>query len=397
MTKIDTAKILSFDLTATRDVVARKWWIIPLTMLIGSGLMFWQESDLRTTPSYFTLTRTYEPLDETSALSIVGIDTDSIGPSPSESNQLIILQSDEIKNQILGTISSSINVKVERTDKYFTFDTKTDDNGANRFSFRPSLSASYVFSCVEKSESNCSLALDSYLSALIKIRSESTKNGLQNSIQLVDSLLQSSDQLSELTRENLIVQKTALEKSVETASGSLSLVLESKYLGGNEISNVDTSTYIFGLLIGLMIGILILLQLIVSDEKIRSTKKLIDLVGDENFLGEISKQVKSSSIQHLASAIRGANTNGVSKLRLVPVGDHNSNIKLESQLAEILSVQVLLTESIANFDANALSPDSSILYILVVQKNSAKIADLRSTWAIIDRSGNQILGTVLVN
>jgi hypothetical protein len=241
------------------------------------------------------------------------------------------------------------------------------------------------------------LALDSYLSALIKIRSDSTKKGLQNSIQLVDSLLQSSDQLSELTRENLIVQKMALEKSVETASGSLSLVLESKYLGGNEISNVDTSTYIFGLLIGLMIGILILLQLIVSDEKIRSAKKLIDLVGDENFLGEISKQVKSSSIQHLASAIRGANTNGFSKLRLVPVGDHNSNIELESQLAEILSVQVLLTESIANFDANALSPDSSILYILVVQKNSAKIADLRSTWAIIDRSGNQILGTVLVN
>ena len=146
-----------------------------------------------------------------------------------------------------------------------------------------------------------------------------------------------------------------------------------------------------------MIGILILLQLIVSDEKIRSAKKLIDLVGDENFLGEISKQVKSSSIQHLASAIRGANTNGFSKLRLVPIGDYNSNIELESQLGEILSVQVLLTESIANFDANALSPDSSILYILVVQKNSAKIADLRSTWAIIDRSGNQILGTVLVN
>lgn len=397
MTKIDTAKILSFDLTATRDVVARNWWIIPLTMLIGSGLMFWQESDLRTAPSYFTLTRTYEPLDETSALSIVGIDTDSISPSPSESNQLIILQSDGIKNQVLGTISSSVNVKVERTDKYFAIDTKTDDNGANQFSFRPSLSASYVFSCVEKSESNCDLALDSYLGALIKIRSDSTKEGLRNSIQLVDSLLQSSDKLSELTKEKLLVQKIALQKSVELASGSLSLILESKYLGGNEISNVDTSTYIFGLLIGLIIGILILLQLIVSDEKIRSAKKLIDLVGDENFLGEISKQAKPSSVQHLASAIRGANTGGFSKLRLVPVGDYNSNIELESQLGEILSVKVLLTESIENFDANALSPDSGILYILVVRKNSAKIADLRSTWAIIDRSGNQILGTVLVS
>ena len=397
MTKIDTAKILSFDLTATRDVVARNWWIIPLTMLIGSGLMFWQESDLRTAPSYFTLTRTYEPLDETSALSIVGIDTDSISPSPSESNQLIILQSDGIKNQVLGTISSSVNVKVERTDKYFAIDTKTDDNGANQFSFRPSLSASYVFSCVEKSESNCDLALDSYLGALIKIRGDSTKEGLRNSIQLVDSLLQSSDKLSELTKEKLLVQKMALQKSVELASGSLSLILESKYLGGNEISNVDTSTYIFGLLIGLIIGILILLQLIVSDEKIRSAKKLIDLVGDENFLGEISKQAKPSSVQHLASAIRGANTGGFSKLRLVPVGDYNSNIELESQLGEILSVKVLLTESIENFDANALSPDSGILYILVVRKNSAKIADLRSTWAIIDRSGNQILGTVLVS
>lgn len=397
MNKIDTAKILSFDLTATRDVVARNWWIIPLTMLIGSGLMFWQESDLRTAPSYFTLTRTYEPLDETSALSIVGIDTDSISPSPSESNQLIILQSDGIKNQVLGTISSSVNVKVERTDKYFAIDTKTDDNGANQFSFRPSLSASYVFSCVEKSESNCDLALDSYLGALIKIRSDSTKEGLRNSIQLVDSLLQSSDKLSELTKEKLLVQKIALQKSVELASGSLSLILESKYLGGNEISNVDTSTYIFGLLIGLIIGILILLQLIVSDEKIRSAKKLIDLVGDENFLGEISKQAKPSSVQHLASAIRGANTGGFSKLRLVPVGDYNSNIELESQLGEILSVKVLLTESIENFDANALSPDSGILYILVVRKNSAKIADLRSTWAIIDRSGNQILGTVLVS
>lgn len=397
MNKIDTAKILSFDLTATRDVVARNWWIIPLTMLIGSGLMFWQESDLRTAPSYFTLTRTYEPLDETSALSIVGIDTDSISPSPSESNQLIILQSDGIKNQVLGTISSSVNVKVERTDKYFAIDTKTDDNGANQFSFRPSLSASYVFSCVEKSESNCDLALDSYLGALIKIRSDSTKEGLRNSIQLVDSLLQSSDKLSELTKEKLLVQKIALQKSVELASGSLSLILESKYLGGNEISNVDTSTYIFGLLIGLIIGILILLQLIVSDEKIRSAKKLIDLVGDENFLGEISKQAKPSSVQHLASAIRGANTGGFSKLRLVPVGDYNSNIELESQLGEILSVKVLLTESIENFDANALFPDSGILYILVVRKNSAKIADLRSTWAIIDRSGNQILGTVLVS
>lgn len=397
MNKIDTAKILSFDLTATRDVVARNWWIIPLTMLIGSGLMFWQESDLRTAPSYFTLTRTYEPLDETSALSIVGIDTDSISPSPSESNQLIILQSDGIKNQVLGTISSSVNVKVERTDKYFAIDTKTDDNGANQFSFRPSLSASYVFSCVEKSESNCDLALDSYLGALIKIRSDSTKEGLRNSIQLVDSLLQSSDKLSELTKEKLLVQKIALQKSVELASGSLSLILESKYLGGNEISNVDTSTYIFGLLIGLIIGILILLQLIVSDEKIRSAKKLIDLVGDENFLGEISKQAKPSSVQHLASAIRGANTGGFSKLRLVPVGDYNSNIELESQLGEILSVKVLLTESIENFDANALFPDPGILYILVVRKNSAKIADLRSTWAIIDRSGNQILGTVLVS
>ena len=50
-----------------------KWWIVPLTMLLGLTLMFLQESDLQTSPRYFSLTKAYEPLDEAGPLSIVAL------------------------------------------------------------------------------------------------------------------------------------------------------------------------------------------------------------------------------------------------------------------------------------------------------------------------------------
>ena len=117
MNVLTPPKQISFDFATIKEVVIRKWWIVPLTMLIGFSLMFWQESDLKTSPRYFSLTRTYEPIDESAPLSLVGINTDLISQFPNESNQVIILQSEAIKAKILNSFTGELNLIVESNDK----------------------------------------------------------------------------------------------------------------------------------------------------------------------------------------------------------------------------------------------------------------------------------------
>ena len=106
MAPIETKRNRFTDSEAILRVISKKWWIVPLTMLLGLTLMFLQESDLQTSPRYFSLTKTYEPLDEAGPLSIVGLDPSLIKPFPSEENQLAILLNNESQKEVSIDISN---------------------------------------------------------------------------------------------------------------------------------------------------------------------------------------------------------------------------------------------------------------------------------------------------
>ena len=366
-------------------------------MLLGLSLMFLQESDLQTSPRYFTLTQAFEPLDEAGPISIVELDPSLIRPFPSEQNQLAILLSETTREQILKDIKGDVDINVTRSEPNFSLTSSLGDEGKNRFSFVSFGSSSYTFTCTETDPINCQTVIDSFVARLISIRAEATKTGLKNSIKLIDSLLSSPKNISTLASEKLSLQRDALNKSIDLATGHMMLVSEGEYFGGEQVTTVGRSTYLFGLLIGLILGCLILLQLIFSDGKVRGAKQLVDLVGYKQFLGELSAKNQTISLQHLAAAIKNAHTiKKATVLRLVAIGDDANSDQTTKALAKILSCKVVSAGQIKSLDAKSLAPTTDAPVILLAKKHRSESSELQTAWTVVEKSGNTILGVILV-
>ncbi len=397
MAPIETKRNRFTDSEAILRVISKKWWIVPLTMLLGLTLMFLQESDLQTSPRYFSLTKTYEPLDQAGPLSIVGLDPSLIKPYPSEENQLSILLNDESQKEILAKIKGEVDVSVTRSEPNFSLTSSQGAEGKNRFSFVSYGSSSYSFACVETDPINCDSAIDAFVAKLVSIRANATKSGLQNSIALIDSLLSSPEDISVAANNSLSLQRSALNKSIDLVTGEVTLIGVSQYSGGPEVTSVSKSTYLFGLLIGLVLGCLILLQLIFSDGKVRGAKQLVNLVGYKQFLGELSTKNQAISLQHLAAAIDATHTIKKSTvLRLVAIGEEANSEQTKKSLAKVLSCKISLAGRLKSLDAKSLAPTADSPVILLAKKHRSESSELQDAWTVVEKSGNNILGVILV-
>ena len=396
MNPLEAPRRISFDLETFAGIARKKWWIVPLTMLIGLTLMFWQESDLQTEARYFSLTRMYEPIDEGAPLTLVGVNTDLIGQFPDETNQAVLLESAEIKQKIQANFDREVNLSVKPFDKTFSLNTETDGPAVTKFSFKPSRRFSYELTCVEVDEKNCAEALNLYAQELRSIRLNATKAGFANSIKLIDSLLAADIQLSPDDLSRLNLQKNAFDQAITLANGEVTQISERKYLEGETVQTVDMKTYLFGLLVGLVIGIIILIQSVVTDSKIRSARSLITATNYEKYLGEATSTTDSNSLQLLAATLRGSSPNDIQLIKVLPIGAETINEKFAADLAQILGAQVSITKPFAQLTATDLAPSNGGVFLLAVVKNAAKVNELKQIWTVIEKSGNTILGSALI-
>ena len=367
-------------------------------MLIGAALMFFQESDLQTAPRYYTLTRTYEALDEMAPLALVDLNPSLFEPIPSETSQLAVLRSQKYVEKAQANIDGDLDIRVDKSETRFSLYTEGDISEARRFSFSPATNASYTFTCTEQDEVNCSTAIENYLQLLISLRAESIETGLSRSLNLVDQMLAQSAKITASQKDRLTLQQVALQESVKLASGEMQLIAEDKYFGGEQVTTVSRETYLFGLLVGLIIGCLILLQLVITDNLVRDPKKLVGLVGFQKFLGNIDRKRNPNSIEHLATVIRGAvNIGSTTTLRILPVDSKIDNTALVGELSGVLGCKAVLVNSVANITATELSPNSDSPIILLVNQHKTKISELESAWTLAEKSGNTVVGAALVS
>lgn len=360
--------------------------------------MFWQESDLQTEPRYFTLTRTYELNDETAPLALVDLNPSFFNPIPSETSQLAILRSSAYLDKALVGINGKVTFRIERTEKLFALSVNGDTSQINRFSFTPSTVPSFSFICTETTELNCATATDNYLNLFTELRSKSTAAGLSNSLSLIELLLKAPDGISANQRERLVLQKASLNEAMKLATGGMTMIAEDKYFSGEQISTVDRSTYIFGLFIGLIVGCLILLQVVVSDGLIRSSKKLVSLFGRQHFLGSVDLKRESNSLQHIATSINGATAiTPATTLRVFPVESSEKQFAFVDELAKTLNCTVSLTNPVISIKADELAPRSESPILILTTEHKSKISDIETAWTIATKSGNTVLGLILIN
>ena len=380
MNPLEAPRRISFDLDTITGVVRKKWWIVPLTMLIGFVLMFWQESDLQTEPRYFSLTRVFEPEDESRSLLVVGLDPNIYKQGSDLASHLFVLSSNSIEKIIREQLPSNVSISFNTTQPI--------DAPILKFATQ------YSISCQEETNTSCAEALALYETELEKIRRQAIAEDLKISENLLQNLINSIQPNNSDVLLQYNINLSALSEFSKSISGNVNQVAERIESGGAQVTNVSLKTLGFGLLIGFFLGFLILFQTIASDDKIRSSRKLVHLVGD-NYLAEVSK---AGDTRGLSIAVLGAfDKKQGSTIAFLPVDQQVSFNYSLNELDNNFGIKVLVLKPFNELALTDFKEFNELQIICVVAKHVSTISNLNQCLLSLTKISKHPIGVVLVN
>lgn len=389
------SSIPEIDLRSVRDALKLRWWIVPLVMFISVSFLFANESDLQTSPGYVQISRIYEARDESAVLTVAGIDPTSIVPYPSFDNQLLVLQTPEIRQKIADSINADTSVSVSRSEQKFSLLDTIEGDGKQRFTFLSVGTPSYTFSCAAPTTDECNIALDAYVAEISRLRAQSIQQGFDRAEKLVNALTRGT----QIENQSFVIQQQALAYAKTLVTGEMTLVSTTSENIGPTVGAVKASTYVFGLGVGALLGLLIVLQLTVTDRRIRTLHKLVAVVGEENVLGALRLDRQDSSPQHVAAGlVHQATFHGATSARLLPIDDGNIDSTTATLIEALREHPIAITpmNSVDHLTTSELLPPPHSIVVLVADARASRTDNLEEVWAIAERAGNTIGGVVLV-
>jgi hypothetical protein len=239
------------------------------------------------------------------------------------------------------------------------------------------------------------VAIDAYVAEISRLRAKSIQQGFERAETLVNALISSSQD----ENQALVVEQQALATGKSLVTGEMVLISTTSENIGPTVDTVNASTYGFGLGVGAMLGLLIVLQLSVTDKRIRTRRKLVAIVGEKHTLGTIRLDVEDSSSQHVtAGLVHQASLHGATAVRLLPISDSNTDsiiTTLSQDLSEV-SIAVTAMNTVDTLRVTELLPPLHSVVVLVADSTSARSDELERVWAIAEHAGNTIVGVILV-
>ena len=372
-----------------RGIVSR-WWIVLIAALVGVVAMWSQESDLSTTPATNEVIRTYESRDETALLSLVGINPATVSPFPSFENQILQLQEPATREAIAAKIGFSVAVAVSRSEQRFSLLDTVEGDGKTKFTFLSVGTPTYTFYCSDASEDQCNTALDEYLIQLQEARKQSIVSGLDRLQTLLESL-----PLNTASNEEKI---SALKAAKPLINGELALLSTTTNAVGATVSTVKSSTYAFGLIGGALIGLLIALQLTLTDKRVRSLSQLSKRFESRALIGKVTSE--PASTQHIAAAIVArAHSLSLTSVALVPVDEQTSTQLLVERIHAVTSPMGITVTSLVNISALSASDliASKSGMIALASCGISLTEDIVSTWSVLENAKKPVLGVLLAD
>ena len=391
-----TKEIPQIELRSIWEVIRLRWWIVPLCLVVSAGLMVAHESDMQTSPASILVSKTYGPRDELANLAVFGVDLNSVKEFPSFENQLAIVR-DSGPKQVLSSLGKSVDVSVMRTEPQVSMLATADGGGKQLFTVSASGQTNYVINCSAPDESTCDSAIDVFVSEIESVRRDAIIDGLRQLQTRIESVL---DSLSS-AQPQLELQRASINSAIDSITGKLQFVDGKSEAFGGTVSTVKISTYIFGLAVGLIIALLIILQLTLTDDKIRSTKKLRGAIHSSQFLIDLTTQTAAADLKFVLAGILHRLTEANSTdVVFIPIDD---NAKL-GELFELMageSVQqglaIQKSSALSALSTAELLNVSTKNIVLVVTKNASRLTNLEESLTNLKQSGARVLGLLLVD
>ena len=390
---LENGLLSGFDLRALWETVRLRWWVIPITPLLAVGFLWAQETDLRTEPASYLISRAYEGRDPTGVLASVGIDPVSVRSFPDVNNQLLILQSSAVRDEIAEQIGNSAIVTVTRSRPSFALIDTLESDGQSSFVFQSAGVPTYSFSCNEPERSTCDTAISAYVAKASELRTDALRAGLSD----LKAVLEETNRQS--TDPSLATKIAAIDVLLERSETPLAQISEYEEAIGATLASVRRPTYTFGVAAGLFISALILLQLTYSDTRVRSLRSLARLVGHDQSLGAVGDNTAELADRRVAVGLRRALAeSGASRLRFIPLRDDTIDAAVMQRIAELTEAPARTSTPMNAMALTELtSPSADELDIFVVQRNRDRRADVNEAMLLAQRSPRKSAGFLLVN
>ncbi|TRZ71232.1 MAG: hypothetical protein D4R95_07280 [Actinobacteria bacterium] len=357
--------------------------------------MYAQESNLQTAPSSVLVEKTYEPRDETSTLSIYGIDPASIKEFPTFQNQLetVIAETPAI---IANELDISVSMTITRSDPQTSLThIATDKYGKQQLTMLNVGQPNYILSCQASQEEDCNQVIEIYVKRISSARAAAIQRGIQALADQIQSVSkQTTGDISQLQ-----LQQTALSTVLSSTTGEMGFVNERVEARSGTVSTVKASTFLFGGVFGLVLALLIILQLTIVDDEVRNERILRRRSDLPVFLGEISKLNQDADVTHFVAALIAQIPTAGNSVVFIPTLNGQTVSGLVGLCSQhITNSQITFEESvhIDEMTVDQLSAQSKT-YVLVVEKNHSTIHNVKRSSQVLSRSNNRILGLVLVS
>jgi len=390
-----TKEIPEIDFRSIRDILRLRWWIFPLCVVVCVGLLYTQESNLQSTPSSVLVVATYGPRNEMAGLSLYGIDPTAVREYPSFQNQLESVREQAAK-AVEDQLGQSIDVTVARPEQQVSLITAADTTGKQKLTMLNVGEPNYILTCIASTQETCDQAITIYVKQLSVSRADGIANGLRKLADDVQKVIDST----QVEQSQLELQRNALLTASSSAAGEMQLVSELVEAQSGTITTVKKTTYIFGALAGLLIAALIVLQLTYTDDKIRSSRKLLSSNSTPVFLGEITSRNTAAEVrQVLAGLVTQSRAAGKSSISLIPIDAHadlDHLIGLMGDDAKSNGLTITKTPSIDEMSIAQMLDSASALTVIIAHKNLSSLAAVRHAKEVLARSNNNVVGIVLV-
>ena len=390
-----TKEIPEIDFRSIRDILRLRWWIFPLCVVVCVGLLYTQESNLQSTPSSVLVVATYGPRNEMAGLSLYGIDPTAVREYPSFQNQLESVREQAAK-AVEDQLGQSIDVTVTRPEQQVSLITAADTTGKQKLTMLNVGEPNYILTCIASTQETCDQAIAIYVKQLSVSRADGIANGLRKLADDVQKVIDST----QVEQSQLELQRNALLTASSSAAGEMQLVSELVEAQSGTITTVKKTTYIFGALAGLLIAALIVLQLTYTDDKIRSSRKLLSSNSTPVFLGEITSRNTAAEVrQVLAGLVTQSRATNQSLISLLPVDAHadlDYLIELMSDDAKSNGLTITKTPSVDEMSVVQMLDSASALTVIIARKNLSSLAAVRHAKEVLARSNNNVIGVVLV-
>jgi hypothetical protein len=402
----------TFDLRGVLDTLRLRWWIVLLSIIVAVFAVFIQETNSKApTDGYLvTVYKTYEAKIETSALQIAQVDPSAVVPFPSFESQLGVLQSGDTATELLARAGVDAVVAVTRSEPKFTM-VDTLDEANNRVTFLSRGTTSYTYMCRAANVEDCNKIIDAYVLKTSELRKEGTIGGLEVGQKLISELLMAGEaDLNDLRStgapatsiaalENKLVdlntKSDALEFTADEIAGTLEFASEAIIEDGAAASFVKKSSYLYGLIFGLIVGLLIVSQLGITDKKIRSKRQINRVRPSLPVLGDVAT---GSGLQEgIAAVVASARAHSINLVRVVGLGGESSTLTSFNNEVAKHSLQVAPLPLFSTLTAEALLAPANSAMLLVAVKGVSRIDSLQQAAEAAQLAGNQVLGVLLVS